>query len=92
MLNGVFCWHDKVDELYMPDSVVLSRSERSVCRGYITAFTNDRKLNPVEFELVKIGTFDDETGVFTALSAPEVVNVNQVFAKPDSRSGEPVEE
>lgn len=78
MINKLYCWHDKVDKLFMPDSFMLSRSERAVCRGFLKTFETDKKLNPKEYELVCLGQFDDETGSLVP-SQPVVVNVNQIF-------------
>lgn len=86
MILKAFCWFDKVDKTYMSDSIMFARSERSVCRGYINAFEQDKKLNPAEYELIRFGTFDDETGEFFPELPPVSVDVKQVYAEqPDTK-------
>jgi hypothetical protein len=76
----VFCWYDKVDKVYMRDSILADRSTRSVCRGYLHAFEQDKKMNFKEFELHQIGVFDDESGFFE--SCNEVIDPTIVYEKP----------
>lgn len=86
MILKAYVWFDKVDKVYMSDSFVCARSERAVCRGFLNEFSRDKKMNIKEYDLVKIGTFDDETGVFTALDSPAVVDYNQVYSDvPDTQ-------
>ena len=82
----VFCWHDKVDGTYMPDSILLNRFQRPVFRGFLTQFERDRKMRIDEYELCKIGEFDDETGVLQALPIPEVLDPYAVLQdRPDTK-------
>lgn len=92
MILKAYCWYDKVDKVYMADSFVLSRSERAVCRGFINEFSRDKKMNPAEFDLIHVGSFDDEKGVFTALKEPSVVDVNQVYAEQPNTNGSVADE
>lgn len=82
-----FCWYDKIDEVYMRDSFVLDRSTRAVCRGYLASFEQNRKMNPKEFELVRVGDFDDETGEFSPCFPPEVIDPLQVYDRPKPEEG-----
>ena len=66
ILHG-FMWFDKVDSVFMRDSLVLDRSTRAVCRGYLQAFEQNRKMNFKEFSLNHVMDFDDETGAVTPL-------------------------
>ena len=50
MKLNVFCWYDKVDKVYMRDSIVADRSTRAVCRGYLQAFEQNRKMNYMELK------------------------------------------
>lgn len=79
MILNVFCWYDKVDKVYMRDSIVADRSTRAVCRGYLQVFEQNRKMNFKEFELHKIGTFDDETAEFVPCN--DVVDPTIVYDK-----------
>lgn len=81
----VFCWYDKVDKTYLPDSVLLNQFHRPVCRGFLTQFERDRKMRQDEYDLVKVGDFDTDTGILTGLSVPEVIDPTQVL-----QSREPV--
>lgn len=92
MINGVYGWYDKVDKIYMPDSMLLARSERAVCRGFLSAFQADKKMNPNEYELCKFGTFDDETGLFQVFETPVKVDPTVVFEKQPDTHGEVVDE
>lgn len=88
MKVSMYGWYDKVDKVYMPDSVMLARSERAVCRGYITAFMNDKKMNPAEYELVKYFDFDDETGKITDIQDPPLrIDPRQVYADANTTDG-----
>lgn len=80
MKLNVFCWYDKVDKVYMRDSILADRSIRAVCRGYLHSFESDRKMNFKEFELHKIGEFDDETAEFFPCN--EVIDPTIVYDKP----------
>lgn len=103
MLNGVFCWYDKIDKVYMPGTFMLNRSERAVCRGFLQEFERDKRMNPAEFSLYRIGTFDDETGQFVLgeyddntqfvkYDKPRQVDPSVVFAKQGATDGAVVEE
>lgn len=81
MKVNVFCWYDKVDQVYMKDSIVADRSLRAVCRGYLQAFEQNRKMNFKEFELHQIGKFDDETAEFVPMN--EVIDPTIVYDKPE---------
>lgn len=89
MKLGIFCWHDKVDGVYMPDSVMVDRSKRAVCRGYLQAFEQNKKLNFKEYELCQLGTIDDETGVISANKEPEVIDPKIVYAQEDLSDNKP---
>lgn len=82
MKLNVFCWYDKVDKVYMRDSIVADRSTRAVSRGYLQVFEQNRKMNYKEFELHKIGEFDDETAEF--IPCNEVIDPTIVYDKPDT--------
>lgn len=82
MKLNVFCWYDKIDKVYMRDSIVADRSTRAVCRGYLQTFEQNRKMNYKEFELHKIGEFDDETAEF--IPCNEVIDPTIVYDKPDT--------
>lgn len=82
MKLNVFCWYDKIDKVYMRDSIVADRSTRAVCRGYLQAFEQNRKMNYKEFELHKIGEFDDETAELVPCN--EIIDPTIVYAKPDT--------
>lgn len=88
MTLNAFVWYDKIDKVYMRDSVVFDRSTRAVCRGYLQSFIQNKMMNPKEFNLVKIGTFDDETAEFKPIFPPEVIDPNIVFDKPAVADGE----
>ena len=79
---------DKIDKVYMRDSITLDRSLRSICRGYLNIFEQNRKMNFKEFELRKVGFFDDELGEFTPLNPPEIVDPTCVYDKPQPKEGE----
>lgn len=81
MKLNVFCWYDKVDKVYMRDSVVVDRSTRAVCRGYLQSFQKNRMMNFKEFSLVQVGEFDDETGIINAFEKPVEVDPTIVFDK-----------
>lgn len=83
--------YDKIDKVYMRDSITLDRSLRSICRGYLNIFEQNRKMNYKEYELRKIGYFDDESGVFTPINPPETVDPTIVYDKPQPKEGEEVE-
>ena len=34
----MFAWYDKVDKVYMPDSILLNEFSRPVMRGFLTSF------------------------------------------------------
>lgn len=87
MILKLYMWFDKIDKTFMSDSAMFARSERSVCRGYINAFQQDKKLNPAEYQLMRFGTFDDETGVFS-LEKPVEVDVNQVYSEQPNTRGD----
>lgn len=80
MKVNVFCWYDKIDKVYMKDSIVSDRSTRAVCRGYLQVFEQNKKMNFKEYELYQIATFDDETGELVPMK--EVVDPTIVFEKP----------
>lgn len=81
MKLSIFAWFDKIDKVYMKDSIVADRSIRAVCRGYLHAFEQDRKMNYKEFELHKIGEFDDESG--SIVPCNEVIEPTIVYDKPE---------
>lgn len=91
MILKAYCWFDKVDKTYLADSFLLHRSERSVCRGFLNQFEHDKKMNPKEYELYRVGFFDDETGKFEA-SVPVLVDVMQVYADQPDTKGDVVDE
>lgn len=70
----IFAWFDKVDGQYLPDSIMLNQSHRPVCRGFLTQFERDRKMRLDEYSLVKLGSFDTDTGVIMPLSSPEEID------------------
>lgn len=79
----IFCWHDKVDHTYLADSVRIHRSKRSMCRGYLTEFEQNKKMNFNEFELCVVGEFDESTGLVTRYDTVEVLDPRMVYAKED---------
>lgn len=87
MVCNVFCWYDKVDKVYMKDSIVADRSTRAVCRGYLQAFEQNRKMNFKEFSLVQLGSFDDETGILIPFDPPKEIDPTIVFEKQDLSDG-----
>lgn len=88
----LYAWYDKVDKTVLPGSLMASPSERSVCRGFISSFEKDRKMNIKEYELVCLGSIDEETGRITALPERRVVDYNCVYAPAVSTDGEVVDE
>lgn len=88
MKCNVFCWYDKIDKVYMKDSIVADRSTRAVCRGYLQAFDQNKKMNFKEFELVQLGVFDDESGAFEPINPPERIDPTIVYAQPDLSDGQ----
>lgn len=91
MIQHGFIWYDKVDKVYMTGSSMFSRSTRSVCRGFLQAFQDDKRMNPKEYELCHFCDFDDETGVLTPVSPIERVDPTIVFDKSEDRSHGDVE-
>lgn len=83
----IFCWYDKVDKTFIADSVRIHRSKRAMCRGFITEFEQNKKMNPKEFDLCVVGEFNEETGLIDSYSSPEILDVTCVYA-----SNEKVEE
>lgn len=88
MKLNVFCWYDKIDKVYMRDSVVVDRSTRAVCRGYLNSFQKNKMMNFKEFSLVQIGEFDDETGVLNSFGAPVEIDPTIVFDKSEENISE----
>lgn len=86
-----YMYYDKVDKVYLDRSIVFSRSERAVCRGYLQSFEQDKRMNPKEYELRFFGTFDDESGKWSLLPEPSVVDVMQVYEKIPDTQGKVVE-
>lgn len=84
----IFCWYDKVDKSYMPDTLRVHYSKRNMSRGYLTEFENNKKMNFDEFDLCVIGEYDEFTGVITPYSKPEVINPKMVYAKADADESE----
>lgn len=91
MKHSLYVWFDKVDKTYMVGSAQFARSERAICRGYLASFEHDKRMNPKEFELRRIGAFDDETGEWL-LTENKVVDVMQVYERPESKDGQVVDE
>lgn len=77
----VFCWFDKVDKLYLQDSVRVHYSKRAMCRGYLNEFEQNKKMNFNEFELCVIAEFNEETGLLDPYSSPEVLDPRIVYAQ-----------
>lgn len=88
MKLNVFCWFDKIDKVYMRDSVVVDRSTRAVCRGYLQSFQKNKMMNFKEFSLVQIGEFDDETGTISAFTNPVEIDPTIVFDKSEETLNE----
>lgn len=84
----IFAWYDKVDKQYLPDSFLLNQSHRPVCRGFLTQFERDKKMRLDEYSLVKLGSFDTDTGVISALSAPEEIDPFCVMQQAPKTNGE----
>lgn len=82
MVKQIYMWYDKVDKTYLSDSIMVSDQRRSVCRGYIKAFENDRKMNPAEYELRCVGSVDLNSGEIT--SDVEVVDPRIVYSSDQS--------
>ena len=80
-MYGIYMWFDKVDGKHPYDGVVISDSERSVCRGFIKAFENDRKMNPAEYELHKLADIDLVSGEIYPTIPLKVIDVKQVYSK-----------
>lgn len=89
---NVCVFFDKIDKLYQSDSISVHRSLRAICRGYLDVFDKNRRMNPQEFALCKIGMFDDETGELIPCNPPEVIDPTIVFAQPKAEQGEVVDE
>lgn len=88
----LYAWYDKIDQTVLLGSLMCASSERSVCRGFLAAFEKDRKMNIKEYDLVCLGSIDEESGNIVPLPARRVVDYNQVFSGPVSVDGEVVEE
>lgn len=84
----IFAWYDKVDKVYMPDSILLNEFSRPVKRGFLTSFERDRKMRIDEYDLVKVGDFDSATGVITPLTSPEVQDPYTVMQEVPDTKGE----
>ena len=91
MKQSLYVWYDKVDKTYNLSSATFSRSERAMCRGYLHAFEQDKRMNPKEYELRRIATFDDETGEFLGTENTKV-DPMIVYEKIDTSDGQPHEE
>ena len=89
---NVCVFYDEVDKVYLSDSITAHRSIRSICRGFLDVFDKNRRMNPKEFSLRRLGSFDDETGIFEPCSTPEVIDPRQVFAPIAETNGEIVEQ
>lgn len=92
MKLGMYVMYDKIDKVYNTRTINFSRSERELCRAYLQQFEQDRKVNPAEYSLLKLGTFDDETCKFDLLPTPHEVDINQIYAPAKSENGEVVDE
>lgn len=77
----IFCWYDKVDKTFIADSIRIHRSKRAMCRGFITEFEQNKKMNPKEFDLCVVGEFSEETGCIVPYSAPEILDPACVYEK-----------
>lgn len=77
----LFCWYDKVDKTFVEGTIRAHKSKRSMCRGYLTEFEQNKKMNPVEFDLCVIGEFDENSGLVTAYKKPEILDPTIVYAK-----------
>lgn len=77
----IYMWYDKIDQCHPNDGIMISDSERSVCRGYIKQFEADRKMNPAEFELHCIADIDLVSGVITPYAEPKVIDPRQVYSQ-----------
>lgn len=84
----MFAWYDKVDKVYMPDSILLNEFSRPVMRGFLTSFERDRKMRIDEYALVKVGDFDSVTGVVTPLPSPEEIDPYQVLQEQPNTHGD----
>lgn len=84
----IFAWYDKVDKVYMADSILLNEFSRPVMRGFLTSFERDRKMRIDEYALVKVGDFDSETGVITPLTAPEEIDPYRVLQDVPNTKGD----
>lgn len=87
-MKYIFCWYDKVDNTYIEGTVRIHKSKRSMCRGFLTEFEQNKKMNPAEFDLVVLGEFYEEVAentppIVRIYDTPEVLNPNIVFASSD---------
>lgn len=82
MKQNLYCMFDRLAETYGPPQV--GRSDVLVARMFVQSMDNYCKqqkekgveILPSDFQLVKIGSFDDETGRLSPLTQPEIVSLN----------------
>lgn len=88
----MFCWFDKIEKEFLVDSAVFSRRERDVCRGYLKAFENDKRMNPHEYDLYCMCEIDAETGEVIPSIPPRKVDPMQVYEHVEDTKGDVVDE
>lgn len=82
MKQNLYCMYDRLAETYGPPQ--LGRSDVLVARMFVQSMDNYCKqqkekgieILPSDFQLVKIGSFDDESGLLTPFSSPVIVPLN----------------
>lgn len=82
MKQNLYCMFDRLAETYGPPQI--GRSDVLVARMFVQSMDNYCKqqkekgveILPSDFQLVKIGSFDDETGRLDPLPQPAIVLLN----------------
>lgn len=82
MKQNLYCMFDRLAETYGPPQI--GRSDVLVARMFVQSMDNYCKqqkekgieILPSDFQLVKIGSFDDESGLLEPLSSPAIVPLN----------------
>ena len=74
MVKQVYSFHDSKVCVYHPLMVLLNDGEaRRLAADCVADLQTPMARHPADFRLVRIGTFDDNSGVIVSLPVPEFV-------------------
>lgn len=89
---GCFAWYDKIDGYYLTDMIQFHEHASVICRSYLAAFQQDRKLQYKRYELHMLGELNPKTGELITYEKIFRLNPLEVWSEKPFNPDEAVKE